>query len=56
MADMAVNVIHNHRRIFRRIISVASERYRNLMADSSAKPGRYTLLNQQELTDLFNKP
>jgi hypothetical protein len=37
-------------------ISVASERYRNLMADSSAKPGRYTLLNQQELIDLFNKP
>jgi hypothetical protein len=55
MADMAMSIIHKQRRIFRRIVSVASERYGNLIADSSAQPGRHTLLNQQELIDLFNR-
>jgi len=54
-SETALLIVKKQRRIFRRIVSVASQRFRDLTKNPHLPTGRYTLLNEGDLEAIFSK-
>ncbi len=55
VSEDALLIVTEQRRRFRRIKSVARQRFQDLVKDSSLQTGRHTLLNEADLQGIFNK-
>ncbi len=55
VSEDALLILTEQRRRFRRIKSVARQRFQDLVKDSSLQTGRHTLLNEADLQGIFNK-
>lgn len=55
VSDQAVEIIRSHRRAFRQLVSLIRQRYMDLMKNRSIETGRYKLVTQEDLDDLFGE-
>lgn len=55
ISEEALLIVREQRRMFRRIKSVARQRFKDLMRNPSLQTGRHTLLDQADLQSIFNK-
>jgi hypothetical protein len=55
VSETALLIVQERRRVFRRIVSVARQRLRDLTKDPQLPTGRYTLLNERDLAAIFAK-
>lgn len=55
MSEDALLIVKEQRRVFRRINSVARQRFQDLMKNADLPTGRHMLLNQADLQSFFSK-
>jgi hypothetical protein len=55
MSEEALEIVKNERRRFRRVRSLAHQKFSDLMNNPNLKTGRHALLNEQELQEVFIK-
>jgi hypothetical protein len=56
MSEMAARIIEKDRQKFERLRSLIRERFIALMADPDIRTGRYAVISQGDLSDIFSTP
>lgn len=54
-SEEALEIVQNQRRMFRRIRSLAHQKFSDLLKNPNLQTGRHIILNEQEIQEVFNK-